>query len=107
MLQPYLAGRLGCPVHYLHGGTPKKQRDGLVSGPQDATEPSLFILSLKAGGSGLKLTTASHVIHVERWWDPARQLPASHLAFQVGLREDALVRQLYWLSTQEHQHDGT
>jgi len=106
MLQPYLAGRLGCPVHYLHGGTPKKQRDALVSGFQDATEPSLFILSLKAGGTGLNLTAASHVIHVDRWWNPAVEDQATDRAFRIGQRKDVQVRKFVCVGTLEERIDA-
>ncbi len=71
MLQPYLSARIGCPVLFLHGGLPKKQRDALVARFQEADGPVLFLLSLKAGGTGLNLTAANHVIHVDRWWNPA------------------------------------
>src|SRR5262249_50096545 len=67
VLQPYLAARLGCPVPYLHGGTPKKQRDAPVASFQAGREPAVFLLSLKAGGTKLNLTAASHVIHIDRW----------------------------------------
>jgi SNF2 family DNA or RNA helicase len=106
MLQPYLAGRLGCPVHYLHGGTPKKQRDALVSQFQDATEPSLFILSLKAGGTGLNLTAANHVIHVDRWWNPAVEDQATDRAFRIGQRKDVQVRKFVCLGTLEERIDS-
>jgi len=69
VLQPYLAARLGCPVLYLHGGTAKNARDALVAEFQNAAEPAVFLLSLKAGGTGLNLTAASHVIHFDRWWN--------------------------------------
>jgi hypothetical protein len=71
MLQPHLAARLGCPVFWLHGGTPKKQRDAMVDRFSRSTQPAGVLLSLKAGGTGLNLTAASHVIHVDRWWNPA------------------------------------
>jgi SNF2 family DNA or RNA helicase len=106
MLQPYLAGRLGCPVHYLHGGTPKKQRDALVSQFQEATEPSLFILSLKAGGTGLNLTAASHVIHVDRWWNPAVEDQATDRAFRIGQRKDVQVRKFVCVGTLEERIDS-
>ena len=106
MLQPYLAGRLGCPVQYLHGGTPKKQRDALVSQFQDATEPSLFILSLKAGGTGLNLTAASHVIHVDRWWNPAVEDQATDRAFRIGQRKDVQVRKFVCVGTLEERIDS-
>ncbi len=106
MLQPYLAGRLGCPVRYLHGGTPKKLRDVMVSEFQDATEPSLFILSLKAGGTGLNLTAASHVIHVDRWWNPAVEDQATDRAFRIGQRKDVQVRKFVCVGTLEERIDS-
>jgi superfamily II DNA or RNA helicase len=106
MLQPYLAGRLGCPVLYLHGGTPKKQRDAMVSEFQDGAEPSLFILSLKAGGTGLNLTAASHVIHVDRWWNPAVEDQATDRAFRIGQRKDVQVRKFVCVGTLEERIDA-
>jgi SNF2 family DNA or RNA helicase len=106
MLQPYLAGRLGCPVHYLHGGTPKKQRDALVARFQDTAEPSLFLLSLKAGGTGLNLTAASHVIHVDRWWNPAVEDQATDRAFRIGQRKDVQVRKFVCIGTLEERIDS-
>ncbi len=106
MLQPYLAARLGCPVSYLHGGTPKKRRDAMVSEFQDATEPSLFILSLKAGGTGLNLTAANHVIHVDRWWNPAVEDQATDRAFRIGQRKDVQVRKFVCVGTLEERIDS-
>jgi superfamily II DNA or RNA helicase len=106
MLQPYLAGRLGCPVLYLHGGTPKKQRDAMVSEFQDGAEPSLFLLSLKAGGTGLNLTAASHVIHIDRWWNPAVEDQATDRAFRIGQRKDVQVRKFVCVGTLEERIDS-
>jgi len=106
MLQPYLASRLGCPVLYLHGGTPKKQRDAMVSEFQDGTEPSLFLLSLKAGGTGLNLTAASHVIHIDRWWNPAVEDQATDRAFRIGQRKDVQVRKFVCVGTLEERIDS-
>jgi len=106
MLQPYLAARVGCPVSYLHGGTPKKQRDALVSEFQDGTDPSLFILSLKAGGTGLNLTAASHVIHIDRWWNPAVEDQATDRAFRIGQRKDVQVRKFVCVGTLEERIDA-
>jgi len=106
MLQPYLASRLGCPVLYLHGGTPKKLRDAMVSEFQDATDPSLFLLSLKAGGTGLNLTAASHVIHVDRWWNPAVEDQATDRAFRIGQRKDVQVRKFVCVGTVEERIDS-
>jgi SNF2 family DNA or RNA helicase len=106
MLQPYLASRLGCPVLFLHGGTPKKQRDALVAQFQGAAEPSVFLLSLKAGGTGLNLTAASHVIHVDRWWNPAVEEQATDRAFRIGQRKDVQVRTFVCVGTLEERIDA-
>jgi SNF2 family DNA or RNA helicase len=105
MLQPYLATRLGCPVLYLHGGTPKKQRDAMVASFQEMAEPALFLLSLKAGGTGLNLTAASHVIHVDRWWNPAVEDQATDRAFRIGQRRDVQVRKFVCVGTVEERID--
>ena len=106
MLQPHLAARLGCPVLYLHGGTPKKQRDAMVAGFQAMAEPAIFLLSLKAGGTGLNLTAASHVIHVDRWWNPAVEDQATDRAFRIGQRKDVQVRKFVCVGTLEERIDA-
>ncbi len=106
MLQPYLAARLGCPVLYLHGGTPKRQRDALVTQFQESGEPALFLLSLKAGGTGLNLTAANHVIHVDRWWNPAVEDQATDRAFRIGQRKDVQVRKFICVGTLEERIDA-
>jgi nucleotide-binding universal stress UspA family protein len=106
MLQPYLASRLGCPVLYLHGGTPKKKRDALVEDFQAGTEPALLIASLKAGGTGLNLTAASHVIHVDRWWNPAVEDQATDRAFRIGQTKDVQVRKFVCVGTLEERIDA-
>jgi SNF2 family DNA or RNA helicase len=106
MLQPYLAARLGCPVLYLHGGTPKKKRDAMVAAFQEMAEPALFLLSLRAGGTGLNLTAASHVIHVDRWWNPAVEDQATDRAFRIGQRKDVQVRKFVCVGTLEERIDA-
>jgi SNF2 family DNA or RNA helicase len=106
LLQPYLAARLGCPVFYLHGGTPKKARDTMVASFQASTEPALFLLSLKAGGTGLNLTGASHVIHFDRWWNPAVEDQATDRAFRIGQRQDVQVRKFVCVGTVEERIDA-
>jgi superfamily II DNA or RNA helicase len=106
MLQPYLASRLGCPVLYLHGGTPKRQRDAMVAEFQDGAEPALFLLSLKAGGTGLNLTAANHVIHIDRWWNPAVEDQATDRAFRIGQRKDVQVRKFVCVGTLEERIDA-
>jgi superfamily II DNA or RNA helicase len=106
LLQPYLAARIGCPVLFLHGGTSKKQRDALVARFQEADEPVLFLLSLKAGGTGLNLTAANHVIHVDRWWNPAVEDQATDRAFRIGQRRDVQVRKFVCVGTLEEKIDA-
>ncbi|HEY1918072.1 MAG TPA: SNF2-related protein [Streptosporangiaceae bacterium] len=106
VLQPYLAARLGCPVLYLHGGTAKTTRDALVAEFQNAAEPAVFLLSLKAGGTGLNLTAASHVIHFDRWWNPAVEDQATDRAFRIGQRKDVQVRKFVCVGTLEERIDA-
>jgi SNF2 family DNA or RNA helicase len=106
LLQPHLAARLGCAVHFLHGGTPKKRRDELVSDFQASTEPAVFLLSLKAGGTGLNLTAANHVIHIDRWWNPAVEDQATDRAFRIGQRRDVQVRKFVCVGTVEDRIDA-
>ncbi len=72
MLRSHLSARFGREVLFLHGGVAKADRDAMVARFQadDPASPPLFVLSLKAGGTGLTLTAANHVVHVDRWWNP-------------------------------------
>jgi SNF2 family DNA or RNA helicase len=106
MLQPYLASRIGCTVLFLHGGVSKKQRDALVARFGEADEPVLFLLSLKAGGTGLNLTAANHVIHIDRWWNPAVEEQATDRAFRIGQRRDVQVRKFICVGTLEEKIDA-
>ncbi|MGD0239746.1 MAG: DEAD/DEAH box helicase [Streptosporangiaceae bacterium] len=106
MLQPHLAARLGCPVLFLHGGTAKKQRDAMVAQFGELDEPALFLLSLKAGGTGLNLTAASHVIHVDRWWNPAVEDQATDRAFRIGQHRNVQVRKFVCVGTLEERIDA-
>ena len=105
MLLPYLEARLDCPVRFLHGGTAKRQRDQMVAEFQDDAGPAVFLLSLKAGGTGLNLTAASHVIHVDRWWNPAVEDQATDRAFRIGQRRDVQVRKFICAGTVEERID--
>ncbi|MFC5829384.1 DEAD/DEAH box helicase [Nonomuraea insulae] len=105
MLQPYLAQRLDRPVLWLHGGLPKKTRDRLVDRFQNDPEPTLFVLSLKAAGVGLNLTAANHVVHVDRWWNPAVEDQATDRAFRIGQRKNVQVRKLICAGTLEERVD--
>ncbi|MEU7916147.1 DEAD/DEAH box helicase [Microbispora bryophytorum] len=105
MLQPYLAARLDRPVLWLHGGLPKKTRDALVERFQAEDEPMIFLLSLKAAGTGLNLTAACHVVHVDRWWNPAVENQATDRAFRIGQTRNVQVRKFICAGTLEERID--
>ncbi|RFU36928.1 DEAD/DEAH box helicase, partial [Actinomadura logoneensis] len=105
MLRPYLAARLERPVLWLHGGTSKQQRDDLVQHFQSDPEPSVFLLSLKAAGTGLTLTAANHVVHVDRWWNPAVEDQATDRAFRIGQTKNVQVRKFVCVGTMEERVD--
>ena len=105
MLRSHLSARFGREVGWLHGGVPKRARDELVarfqSGRPDA--PALLVLSLKAGGTGLNLTAANHVVHVDRWWNPAVEDQATDRAFRIGQSRAVQVRKLVCAGTVEEK----
>ncbi|GAA2887148.1 DEAD/DEAH box helicase [Streptosporangium fragile] len=105
LLQPYLSAHLGRPVLWLHGGLPKKRRDALVERFQHDDEPMLFLLSLKAAGTGLNLTAAGHVVHVDRWWNPAVENQATDRAFRIGQTKNVQVRKFICVGTLEERID--
>ncbi len=106
MLVPYLAARFDTEVMFLHGGTNKASRDRMVERFQDSRGPSLFLLSLKAGGTGLNLTAANHVIHLDRWWNPAVEDQATDRAFRIGQRRNVQVRKFVCIGTLEERIDA-
>lgn len=89
----------------LHGGTPVKQRKNLVDRFQDEQGPPFFVLSLKAAGVGLNLTAASHVIHFDRWWNPAVENQATDRAFRIGQHKNVLVHKFACKGTVEEKID--
>ena len=105
MLRSHLSARFGREVAYLHGGVPKTARDALVTRFQSQAPdaPALFVLSLKAGGTGLTLTAANHVVHVDRWWNPAVEDQATDRAFRIGQRRAVQVRKLVCAGTVEEK----
>jgi SNF2 family DNA or RNA helicase len=105
MLLPHLSARFGTNVGYLHGGTPKARRDELVSTFQTDNGPPIFLLSLKAGGTGLNLTAANHVIHLDRWWNPAVENQATDRAFRIGQKRNVQVRKFVCTGTLEEKID--
>ncbi len=101
LLRAHLRDRFGREVLYLHGGTRKPERDAMVARFQGEGGPPILILSLKAGGTGLNLTAANHVIHVDRWWNPAVEDQATDRAYRIGQRRDVQVRKLVCAGTLE------
>jgi non-specific serine/threonine protein kinase len=89
----------------LHGGTAVKDRQKLVARFQEETGPPFFVLSLKAGGTGLNLTAASHVIHFDRWWNPAVENQATDRAFRIGQKRNVLVHKFVCRGTIEERID--
>jgi len=89
----------------LHGGTAVKRRQSLVDAFQKEDGPPFFILSLKAGGTGLNLTAASHVIHFDRWWNPAVENQATDRAFRIGQRRNVVVHKFVCRGTLEEKID--
>lgn len=105
LLQETLAAERGEAVLFLHGGVPKAKRDELVDRFQEDAETGIFVLSLKAGGTGLNLTAANHVFHFDRWWNPAVENQATDRAFRIGQRRDVQVHKFISLGTLEERID--
>jgi SNF2 family DNA or RNA helicase len=105
-LEKYCKQILHCNTFYLHGGTPRPKRERMISEFQDPeTEPTVFILSLKAGGVGITLTKANHVFHFDRWWNPAVEDQASDRAFRIGQKKNVFVHKFVAIGTLEERID--
>ena len=102
----FLATLFGRPGLILHGGTPVSDRKKLVDRFQHEDGPPFFVLSLKAGGTGLNLTAASHVIHFDRWWNPAVENQATDRAFRIGQKQNVLVHKFVCKGTVEEKIDA-
>lgn len=105
-LAAHLAGVFGRNGLVLHGGTGIRQRKAIVDQFQADNGPPFFILSLKAGGTGLNLTAASHVIHFDRWWNPAVENQATDRAFRIGQKRNVLVHKFITQGTVEERIDA-
>ena len=105
-LRPYLEHRFGVDVLWLHGGMRRAARDELVSRFQQGDGPQIFLLSLKAGGVGLNLTAAAHVIHLDRWWNPAIENQATDRAYRIGQDRTVQVHKLVTVGTIEARIDA-
>ncbi len=121
LIKQHIENNLGEEVLFLHGGINKNKRDKMVDRFQHATStdaltnssqatatdtgPSIFVLSLKAGGTGLNLTAANHVFHFDRWWNPAVENQASDRAFRIGQRKNVQVWKFICAGTLEEKID--
>ncbi|MFI6417110.1 DEAD/DEAH box helicase [Streptomyces sp. NPDC050842] len=92
LLETHLAAR-GVRTQFLHGGTPVAEREAMVARFQDGDVP-VFLLSLKAAGTGLNLTRAEHVVHYDRWWNPAVEAQATDRAYRIGQDRPVQVHRL-------------
>ncbi|MEU2160182.1 DEAD/DEAH box helicase [Streptomyces sp. NPDC019208] len=92
LLERHLAAR-GTGAQLLHGGTPIPEREAMVQRFQDGEVP-VFLLSLKAAGTGLNLTRAGHVVHYDRWWNPAVEAQATDRAYRIGQTQPVQVHRL-------------
>ncbi|MFQ5590489.1 MAG: DEAD/DEAH box helicase [Phycisphaerae bacterium] len=104
LLCRHLQDSLGCGVLFLHGGTPRMQRDRIVQRFQSgADDAPIFVLTLKAGGYGLNLTAANHVFHFDRWWNPAVEAQATDRAHRLGQVKSVQVHRFVCLGTLEER----
>ena len=106
ILRRHLQENFGREVLFLHGGVPRKQRDRMVERfENEAGGPPIFLLSLKAGGTGLNLTAANHVFHFDRWWNPAVENQATDRAFRIGQTRNVQVHKFICGGTLEEKID--
>jgi len=106
-LERFVAHTLHYNTYYLHGGTSMRRREEMVAQFQNPeTEPTVFILSLRAGGTGITLTKANHVFHFDRWWNPAVEDQATDRAFRIGQRNNVFVHKFVAMGTMEERIDG-
>jgi non-specific serine/threonine protein kinase len=105
-LASFLGSIFGRPGLVLHGETPVKSRKDLVRRFQEDEAVGFFVLSLKAGGTGLNLTAASHVVHFDRWWNPAVENQATDRAYRIGQNKNVLVHKFICQGTVEERIDA-
>ncbi|MDI7269301.1 MAG: DEAD/DEAH box helicase, partial [Myxococcota bacterium] len=105
-IETFLRGIFGRPGAVLHGQVPVSRRKPIVDTFQSDDGPPFFVLSLKAGGTGLNLTAAQHVIHFDRWWNPAVENQATDRAFRIGQKRNVLVHKFVCRGTVEERIDA-
>jgi len=105
ILVKMIENHFGISPLFLHGGISRKKRDEMVSGFQEKNHIKTFILSIKAGGTGLNLTEANHVIHYDLWWNPAVESQATDRAFRIGQQKNVMVYRLITRNSFEEKID--
>ena len=105
LLAEWLEPVLGVPVPVLHGGRSRTDRDEMVKRFQSGAGAPVLIATLKAGGTGLNLVAANHVIHVDRWWNPAVEDQATDRAYRIGQTKNVQVRKFVCVGTLEERID--
>jgi len=93
------------PVLLLTGQTPRKKREQMIEEFQASTTPTIFVISLKAGGTGLNLTNATHLFHVDRWWTPAVEDQATDRTYRIGQKRNVQVHLMITAGTREERID--
>jgi SNF2 family DNA or RNA helicase len=106
LLAPYFERRFGVEVGWLHGRVTRPKRELMVDHFQSPDGPPVLLVSLKAGGTGLNLTAASHVIHLDRWWNPAVEDQATDRAYRIGQKRTVFVHKLVSAGTVEERIDA-
>ena len=94
-----------CPVMLFTGSTPRKEREDLIRQFQSGSGPAIFVISLKAGGTGLNLTAATHVFHIDRWWNPAVEDQATDRTYRIGQKRNVHVHLMIAAGTLEERID--
>lgn len=105
IIKQHVQETFGREVLFLHGGTSRRQRDVMVERFGNDDTIQIFVVSLKAGGTGLNLTAANHVFHFDRWWNPAVEDQATDRAFRIGQTKNVQVRKMMCIGTLEEKID--
>jgi SNF2 family DNA or RNA helicase len=105
MVEQMIKDRYEAGPLFLHGGITRKKRDEYVKTFQTDRQVKVFLLSLKAGGTGLNLTAASNVIHYDLWWNPAVESQATDRAYRIGQDKNVMVHRLISKGTMEEKID--
>ena len=106
LLQRHIGQLFGFEPLFLHGGVPLRDRDRMVAAFQSGDGSPVFVLSLRAGGTGLNLARANHVFHFDRWWNPAVENQATDRAFRIGQTRNVMVHKFICAGTLEDRIDA-